>query len=231
MGEIRSLLHFVRPYGRRSALALALLAAVVGLDLAIPRLIQHLIDEGIAHHDLQVVLGTTALMLGISLLEALLAFLLLGICALDCGCEALSSWIMARLSQDALRRVRQELFAHLQRLAVGFFDVHPAGELMSRLTNDIQAVNQAVSQNVVSLVASSLSMVGILVAMFVLNARLAVAGLVVVPLLLWFARFVARYTPRGSATCSRNWGSSTASWRRPSRASAWSRPSAAARRP
>jgi ATP-binding cassette subfamily B protein len=68
---------------------------------------------------------------------------------------------------------------------------------MSRLTNDIEAINQAVSQNVTTLLASVLSMVGILIAMFVLNHWLALATLLVVPIMLWFAEFVARYTRRG----------------------------------
>jgi len=75
----------------------------------------------------------------------------------------------------SLKQLRKDLFTHLQSLPVAFFDRNPAGELMSRLTNDIDAINQAVSQNVTSLIASVLSMVGILVAMFVLDRWLALA--------------------------------------------------------
>jgi ATP-binding cassette subfamily B multidrug efflux pump len=126
-----------------------------------------------------------------------ISLILLLVFLLDNGFQAISSWIMARVSQDALRQVRRDLFGHLQSLSIHFFDQHTAGELMSRLTNDIDAINQAVSQNVVSLVASTLSMIGILIAMFVLNAWLALASLVVVPVMLWFADFVARYTRKG----------------------------------
>jgi ATP-binding cassette subfamily B multidrug efflux pump len=126
-----------------------------------------------------------------------IALVLLLIYLLDNGFQAASSWIMARISQDALKQVRRDLFGHLQSLSIHFFDRHTAGELMSRLTNDIDAINQAVSQNVVSLVASTLSMVGILIAMFVLNAWLALASVIVVPIMLWFADFVARYTRKG----------------------------------
>jgi ATP-binding cassette subfamily B protein len=68
---------------------------------------------------------------------------------------------------------------------------------MSRLTNDIDAINQAVSQNVVALLASVLSLVGILIAMFVLNFWLALAAVVVVPIMFWFTDYVARYTRKG----------------------------------
>jgi ATP-binding cassette subfamily B multidrug efflux pump len=116
---------------------------------------------------------------------------------LDNGAQAISNWIMAHISQDALRQVRRDLFGHLQNLSIRFFDGHSAGELMSRLTNDIDAINQAVSQNVVALIASTLSLVGILIAMFVLNLWLALASVIVVPIMFLFTDFVARYTRKG----------------------------------
>lgn len=111
--------------------------------------------------------------------------------------QAMAGWLMASISQDALKQVRQDLFTHLQTLPLSFFDRHPAGELMSRLTNDIDAINQAISQNVTTLLASVLSMVGILIAMFVLDTWLALASVLVVPIMFWFTEFVARYTRRG----------------------------------
>jgi ATP-binding cassette subfamily B protein len=111
--------------------------------------------------------------------------------------QAVSGWLMAAVSQRALKDMRRDLFAHLQRLPISFFDRHPAGELMSRMTNDIDAINQAVSQNVTSLLASVLSLAGILIAMFVLDKWLALAAVLVVPIMLGFTEFVARYTRRG----------------------------------
>ena len=111
--------------------------------------------------------------------------------------QAAANWVMARVSQRALKNLRRDLFGHLQSLSIGFFDTHTAGELMSRLTNDIDAINQAVSQNVTSLVASVLSLVGIVVAMFVLNHWLALATLLVVPIMFWFTNFIATYTRKG----------------------------------
>ncbi|MBE3143725.1 MAG: ABC transporter ATP-binding protein, partial [Planctomycetes bacterium] len=111
--------------------------------------------------------------------------------------QAIANWIMARVSQKVLKQVRRDLFEHIQTLSLSFFDANPAGGLMSRLTNDIDAINQAVSQNVTSLVASVLSLVGILIAMFVLNTWLAMATLLVIPIMLWFTEFVAKYTRKG----------------------------------
>jgi ATP-binding cassette subfamily B multidrug efflux pump len=111
--------------------------------------------------------------------------------------NAVSAWLMADVSQRALKALRRDLFTHMQHLPVSFFDARPAGELMSRLTNDIDAINQAVSQNVTSLLAGVLSLIGILAAMFILDFRLALASLLVVPLMFGFTEFVARYTRQG----------------------------------
>jgi ATP-binding cassette subfamily B protein len=111
--------------------------------------------------------------------------------------QAISAWMMSGVSQRALKQLRKDLVGHLQSLPIRFFDNHSAGELMSRLTNDIDAINQAVSQNVTALLASVLSLVGILIAMFVLDKWLALASLLVVPIMFWFTEFVARYTRHG----------------------------------
>ncbi|MFN2274799.1 MAG: ABC transporter ATP-binding protein [Anaerolineales bacterium] len=128
---------------------------------------------------------------------ARIAVLMLVVYLANGGMQALGDALMARISQRALRQMRQDLFEHLQSLSLSFYDHNPAGQLMSRLTNDIDAINQAVSQSVTSLLAGSLTLVGILVAMFLLNHWLALASIVVVPLTFWFTGFVARYTRRG----------------------------------
>lgn len=128
---------------------------------------------------------------------ALIAGAMLAVYVLNNLFQAAANWVMAVVSQRALQQLRADLFGHLQSLPLRFFDNNPAGELMSRLTNDIDAINQAVSQNVISLVASVLSLVGIVAAMFWLNHWLALATLLVVPIMLWFTEFVAKYTRRG----------------------------------
>ena len=174
---------YLRPYQWMLILVLAVVLTYILLGLLEPYLIGRAIDQFIS----------TRRVAGLSQI----AMLLLTAYLLDNGFQAISSWIMARISQDALRKLRGDLFAHLQKLPIAYFDSHTAGDLMSRLTNDIDAINQAVSQNVVSLVASVLSLVGILIAMFVLNVWLALAAVLVVPIMLWFTQFVARYTRKG----------------------------------
>jgi len=128
---------------------------------------------------------------------AIISFWMLIVYLLNNLGQVIANWVMSNISQRALKSLRKDLFTHLQTLPISFFDRNPAGELMSRLTNDIDAINQAVSQNVTSLIASVLSMLGILIAMFILNYWLALSTLLVVPIMFWFTQFVARYTRKG----------------------------------
>ncbi len=103
-----------------------------------------------------------------------LAIILLAIYLVSYASNSIQSILMARLSQRVLKQLRKELFEHLQTLSLSFFDKRTQGELMSRLTNDIDAINQALSQSLTQLISSLLSVVGILIVMFILNAWLAI---------------------------------------------------------
>ena len=95
-----------------------------------------------------------------------------------------AGYVMAAISQKSLKKLRKELFEHMETLSLGFFDNHPAGDLMSRLTNDIDAIGTAISSNVTQLISSIVTLVGILVMMFILNYRLALASLIVFPIMI-----------------------------------------------
>jgi ATP-binding cassette, subfamily B, multidrug efflux pump len=177
------LLPYLGPFKVSLGLVFVCVVLYTLLGLASPYLMGLAIDRYIATQDLS---GLAPLAL-----TMLVAYLLANLF------QAAADWTMANVSQRVLKQMRRELFEHLQELSLGFFDRNPAGELMSRLTNDIDAINQAVSQNVTSLFGSVLSMAGILVAMFVLNLWLALAAVLVVPIMFWFTNFVARYTRKG----------------------------------
>ncbi len=180
---LRRLVPYLGPYKTAMIVVLGFVLVSTVLGLIGPYLMGKAIDGFIATKD--------AAGLAVIAIWMLVIFLLGNLA------DAISGWMMAGISQKALKGVRRDLFGHLQTLTLRFFDNHTAGELMSRLTNDIDAINQAVSQNVVALLASVLSLVGILIAMFVLNFWLALAAVVVVPIMFWFTDFVARYTRKG----------------------------------
>ncbi len=177
------LVPYLKPYVGTMLVVLLLVVAYTVLGLIGPYLMGRAIDQFISKKDIP---G-----LGIISLWMLVIYLFNNIF------QAVSAWIMSIVSQRALKNLRNDLFTHIQKLSIGFFDQNPAGELMSRLTNDIDAINQAVSQNVTSLLASVLSLVGIIIAMFVLDKWLALASVLVVPIMFGFTEFVAKYTRRG----------------------------------
>ncbi len=174
---------YLLPFKLQLGLVLVFVIIYTLLGLAGPFLMGRAIDNFISNKQASGLAGIALLMLVAYVLNNLF--------------QAVSNWVMADVSQSALKLMRKELFTHLQTLPLYFFDRNPAGELMSRLTNDIDAINQAVSQNVTSLLASILQMVGILVTMFALNYRLALVTLLVIPIMFGFTNFVARYTRKG----------------------------------
>jgi ATP-binding cassette subfamily B multidrug efflux pump len=180
---LKGLLRYLGPFKGSLALVFAFVLIYTLLGLAGPYLMGRAIDQFI----------TTKQAAGL----AIVALEMLAIYILNNMFQAIANWVMADVSQRALKLMRKDLFTHLQSLSIAFFDRNPAGELMSRLTNDIDAINQAVSQNVTSLIASIMTLFGILIAMFILNHWLALATLLVVPIMFWFTQFVARYTRKG----------------------------------
>ena len=186
------LVLYLKPYTLSLGLVTGFVLLSSLLGLGGPYLMGVAIDRFIGGKDLAGLLRTAGLMLAVYVASNLF--------------QVAANWIMARISQSALKELRRDLFTHLQTLSMSFFDTHAAGGLMSRLTNDIDAINQAVSQNVTSLLTSVVTMAGILTVMFTLNHWLALASLFVVPLMIWFTRFVAKYTRKGFRDLQKNLG-------------------------
>ncbi len=180
---LRQLLPYLSPFRTRLILVTISVVVYTLLGLTGPYLIGVAIDRFINGGDAPGLLRIAGLML--------LTYFLYNFF------HVIANWMMAQVSQRALKNLRRSLFDHMQKLPIRFFDTHATGELMSRLTNDIDAINQAVSQNVTALVASSLSLVGIVVAMFVLNPSLALATLLIIPIMVFFTNFIATYTRKG----------------------------------
>jgi ATP-binding cassette subfamily B protein len=157
--EIRNtawrLLSYLRPY--RLMLSCVFIMALIGTLLLLlgPLLLGVAVDRFIIGHDIAGLLRMIFLMLGVYF----------GSWLTQTG----QSLLMARVSQRAMRELRRHLFAHLQTLSLRFFDRDRHGELMSRLTNDMDAISVLLAQNVTAFFSGLLSLVGILVAMLILN--------------------------------------------------------------
>jgi len=112
-----------------------------------------------------------------------LALAYLGLSALSGALQYLDVWIMSRTGQSAMRDLRRAVFGHIQRLHLGYFDTMPVGRLVTRATNDVENVAEMFSAGIVALVRDVLKMIGIAVALFAMNARLAAITFLIVPVL------------------------------------------------
>jgi len=182
MRSIRKLTHLIRPYWKQCILSLLLLTAVVMMDLTIPRLIQKIIDQGIAQNNMQVVIQTTIVMLGISLLSAIFAI----------GNNIFS----VQAGEGVARDLREKLFMHIQSFSLGNLDQLNTGQLLVRLSSDASVFQRLVQVLLRIGTRAPLLMIGSLILMFNTDPRLA---LIVLPLLLLTAVimtiFVARIGP------------------------------------
>jgi len=167
MENIFRLSAYVKPYWKQSLASLVLLTAVVGMDLSIPRLVQKIIDQGIHQHNLQVVINTGMLMLGITLISVLFA---------------VSSHILSvRIGESVARDIREALFLKMQSFSFGNIDRLNTGQLMVRLSSDISAVQRVAQFSLRIGTRSFLLLIGSLVLMIRTSIALTLAML---PLLL-----------------------------------------------
>ncbi|SDO74984.1 ATP-binding cassette, subfamily B [Paenibacillus sp. yr247] len=112
----------------------------------------------------------------------------------DGGLTLLQSWVMAGLAQRVVKRLRQTMFAKLQKLPLAFFDGRSHGDIMSRLSNDIDNVSNSISQSTTQLMTGSIAIVGSLVMMLILSPTLTLASLITVPLVFLLARTITKRT-------------------------------------
>ena len=169
-GALTRLLGYLGFY--RIYLALAIVLTVVSslLSLVGPYYIGVAIDRYIVPRDLE----------GLAWITLLIAAIYLAVMAIDMA----TGWVVATISQKSLKQLRKDLFEHIQTLSLSFLDKTSAGDLMSRLTNDVDAIGTLFAQNLTSLTRDLLMLVGIVIAMFSLNTMLALGSLFVFPIMV-----------------------------------------------
>ncbi len=159
--NLLGLLSMLRPYKLRSALTLAALLMGTAASIAPPLLAKFAIDDGITgkhrHTDILVI--------------AVLAFL--GAALLVWTMTYAQTYLVGWVGQRALADLRIRIFAHLQALPIGFYESRPAGVLISRMTNDVEALDELVTDSVVTLFQAGLTLVGTVVILLVLDVQLA----------------------------------------------------------
>jgi len=166
---MRRLLQYVRPYWKRVALAVMLLFVASVLGIAGPYLTKIGIDEHIAHGDYAGLTKIALLYLGVLLLEFVFNYVRM--------------YMMEWIGQRTMYDLRVQIFSHLQYLPLRFFDRNQVGRLMTRVTSDVQALNEMFSSGLVAIFGDVFSLLGIIVVLFTMNVPLTLVTLGVVPLL------------------------------------------------
>lgn len=114
----------------------------------------------------------------------------------DAFINFLQGWLMAGVSQRIVKNLRETLFAKLQKLPISFFDTNTHGDIMSRLSNDIENVSSTVSQSTIQLMSGMITIVGSLVMMLVLSPLLTLASIITIPLVFLLTRTIAKKTSK-----------------------------------
>lgn len=161
MYTVRKILSFVKPYWKLALLALALLFLRVSMDLSIPRLVQRIIDQGINQKDLQVVITTSLMMVGVTILDAAAAV----------G----SSISSVNVGQKVSRDLRKAIFMKVQSFSYGNLDQFNTGKLMVRMTADTDAVQRFVQVSLRIGASAPLTLIGSITLMYLTNHRLALS--------------------------------------------------------
>jgi ABC-type multidrug transport system fused ATPase/permease subunit len=165
--RIGTLARLTRPYPLRVSLSVVALLIATATALAPPYLSKYAVDIGIREHDLAKLWWIVG------------AFLAAGL--INWGMSYAQTYLTGWVGERILADLRNRLFDHLQRLSLGFYERNRAGVIISRLTNDVEAIDQLVTDGVTSLVQNSLTLLGTAILLFVLDWRLALATLVVIP--------------------------------------------------
>ncbi|MBC8367353.1 ABC transporter ATP-binding protein [bacterium] len=172
---MRRLLAYLRPQRGRVVIAVVLLALGAGLGLAGPYLVKVAIDDGI-------LAGNQ----GILLTVALLYLLFLG---LEYAVAYGQAIVVAMLGQRFMYDLRMQLFAHMEKLSIRFFDRNPVGRLVTRMTGDVETLNEMFTGGLIAIFGDVFLLVGIMIFLLILNWRLALVTFSVLPFISIFTLF------------------------------------------
>lgn len=177
---MRRLLAYLRPYGWRVAVAFVLIFATAAAELSGPFLTKLAIDEAIVPGKANALLPIATVFIG-----ALTAAFVL---------RYLQNYVMQTIGQRVMYDIRGQIFSHLQHQSLHYFDRNPVGRLISRLTSDVDALNEFIGSGVVTVAGDMAILVGVVIVMLLLDWRLALVSLLVLPIIAltsaWFQRLM-----------------------------------------
>ncbi|HWM56116.1 MAG TPA: ABC transporter ATP-binding protein [Solirubrobacterales bacterium] len=186
--KLRWMVGLLRPYRGRVALTFVAMLAATAAALAPPYLAGQAIDVGIVPGD------------SAALTRIVVAFL--AIAVVYAGATYAQTYLVGWVGTRALQDLRERVFSHLQAMSIGFFTRRSPGVLISRMTNDIEALNQLVTSGVVTLLSSTLTLVGVVVILLLLDLQLALVTFLTFPLVA-IASVVFRIASHGAYRATR----------------------------
>jgi ATP-binding cassette subfamily B protein len=166
-----------RPHRGTIAAVMALIVASSSISLAQPFLVRAVIDDALPHQDVRLLVLAVTGMLAVTVASSLLG--------------VVQTWLSTGLGQQIMHTLRTRVFDHLQRQSMDFFTRTRGGEVQSRLTNDIGAMQSVVTTTATSVAANVTTAIGTAVAMVALSWRLSLLSLLVIPPAVWLTRRVA----------------------------------------
>jgi ABC-type multidrug transport system fused ATPase/permease subunit len=167
--KLRGLLQLLRPYRTRVVLMFIALVAATAAALAPPYLAGKAIDVGIRTHD-------------VTALDWIVVVFLVS-AVVNWTASYAQTYLVNWVGERALQDLRLQMFTHLQRLSIGFYSRNKAGVVISRISNDVEALDQLVTDGVVTLFSSSLTLIGTAVILFLLDWKLALITFLTFPIL------------------------------------------------
>lgn len=191
-GTLRRLADYLKPYHGRLVLVAVLVVVATLFGLIGPALLGRAIDQYVVHHDLEGLLQISLVMLGVYLAQGVFT--------------AIHGIIMIRIGQFFVADIREALFRHFQALSMDYHDQHRTGDLMSRISNDSETINQILSNGLIQFTTNILSLGGIMVAMLLLNLPLAVGTLIILPIMLWITSQITERTRKSFRGMQKNLG-------------------------
>ena len=167
---LKRLLAYAKPYWNWMAFAFLLVLCITGLELLRPILVGYAIDEYIVTKNFQ----------GVEKV-ALLYFIVL---ILSFICNFLQTWILQNTGQTIIYNIRQEVFEHVHKLSLRFFDTTPVGKIVTRITNDVEALNEMFANILVKLFKNIIKIIGIAVVMLSIDLKMSIYSFVLLPFII-----------------------------------------------
>ncbi|MDB5085412.1 MAG: multidrug transporter ATP-binding protein, partial [Bacilli bacterium] len=164
------MLTYVSPYKWKMLGTMALMIIAVLSNQTTPYLIKLIIDSAIPNHSL------------VEIILIALSYLVIALIGWICTRGRIK--IMTRVGQSILHTMRENLFTHIQKLSLRFYDSRPAGKIMARVTSDVNTINEVITDGVINMMTEFLNLVVIIAIMLSMNFKLALISMVTLPLLI-----------------------------------------------